>query len=276
MENKDTVSLLDVQQHHFGLILLTVTSLSLVVNLMMYYYAIGGIDGNFFSPSIIVLMCLIPLIVLTILVCSVPMRLLQVGILFGQSLVAIYDQFEAFWGWGFLIMTFILAYAYSLLEQNTRSKAIGAFTLVVCVGGVGMWRKGLPLLSSINAVSSTLFFVLMWSCVRIAMMMDRKKIQALDDRIELQRKQMKEIADFQNLQWSQVTAKKSFRIFCFSTTDLPILKEFYQSEGSLSNKEIAELLDTTESKVKNGFYRIMKKMDVRTRSEVLSRLHKLN
>ncbi len=217
---------------------------------------------------------------------------LQIAIFLINGALSLMDQYDAFHGMGFIMLSLMLAYRYGLLEKHTRKKLIllGLFTMVFLEFSISVSGDD-HIGSSINITLYLIFFLtiiyLIYTSEINHILKFEKTTQETFSAMEKEKKQLEE----EIREHHQEIQSKAFRIeeleerieklglsrkpvdlkkFKITPSEEAIIREFCQSPH-LTNKEIAHNLGTTTGTIKQYFSKIFKKMEVRSRQELLDK-----
>lgn len=259
-------------QRMFGIIMFCIVVFILCANLIYYYsFDPDGIDGNFFNPNIIMMLILLPIITVTVLWRNKVTRIGQCFLLYGVGAVAIYGNLDSFWGWGMFILSIIMAFDYGFLTKHTILKTYIALLFLVCLGCIGQWwGRGLAFGKSIYSFIVILFFILLGWAIKLVFEPIRDEITQLEEIIEKQNAVILKLTEEPSSSFQKCAPyDQDGNLANLTSKEKQLLEVFYKSEGSFTNKEIAEDLGMNEASVKAAFHRIMKKLDVASRAQLL-------
>ena len=217
---------------------------------------------------------------------------LQIAIFLINGALALMDQYDAFHGMGFIMLSLILSYRYGLLKRHTRKKVIllGLFTLVFLEYSIS--ESGSDYIgSSLNIVLYLIFFLtiiyLIYTSEINHILSYEKTSQETFSAMEKEKKQLEEEIrehnqEIQNKESRIVELEEQIekiglsgkpldlKTFKITPSEEAIIREFCQNPH-LTNKEIAHNLGTTTGTIKQYFSKIFRKMGVRSRQELLDK-----
>ncbi|AEC02174.1 regulatory protein LuxR [Parasphaerochaeta coccoides DSM 17374] len=264
------------RQKLFGVILLCVALMILAANLMYgHFFKPGGIDANFFTLDIIVLVSSLPIIMVTCLWESIVFEIIQCIILYCLGAIAIFININSFRGWGLFTLSVSLAYLYHFLDRRFLLKTLVPLSILICLGVTGEWYEGIPFFSGLYFFIIIFFFVLLGSIVFFIVDEKKRKMRALEAAIENQNAMLHKLSfqtpdsvirEIEDTKQAMVT---------LTLKEKQLLEVYCNSQGSLKNKELADILETTENSIKSSFLRIRKKLGVNSRAQLCVRYHEM-
>lgn len=263
---------LENRQRVFGILLFCVISLVLCSNMLYYHFlTAGGVDSNFYTPNIILLLSLLPIILLTCFWKSKLAGVLQCLILYSLGAVAVFANIDSFWGWGLYIVAIGLAYSYCFFDKKFILKYSLSLLSLVCIGIVGQWYSGYAFFAGVYSLVILLFFVLMGFVVILIIDNITQKIEALEITIEKQTETIQKLSEQPAYVRDLAEIKKNKQLIMkLSPKELNLLEVFCNSQGALRNKELGQILEMTEDSVKTSFSRIKKKAMHKFQSSITS------
>lgn len=221
------------------------------------------------------------------------------------SLLYINDGFDRIWGWGLFSTSFLLMIYYEFFDKKRNVKAtifglcflVSIFFFLSVTTQNVKWEK---LLTSLVYMigNGSIWYVLHKSKIKE---LDNKR-KKLDLEIELIQQEKEALqnewitlkAEIEaekesykekevNLRLREVDLINSEQIFRNSVKDLclvhqfdeistAIIEIFFNSRGSATNKFIASEIGIAEQTVKNKLFAIYKKLDISSRSQLISKL----
>lgn len=217
--------------------------------------------------------------------------------------IAIFDSAEAFWGWGFFLVSITILNHYGFWDSKVLLKVVFYLnaTLIVFIISV-LFRKE-PLSHVLNLVVYAFFlcFCLIFinreelerlfrekqDIVELIQIMNHDKMV-----IEELRERLGDTLDVDNIESlmksmearKKMLARDERTIRCFlealpiekklANSEIELLSIFLMHSGSLPNKELAFILNTSEDAIKNRFKMIFQKLRVSSRTELYSFLLK--
>jgi len=261
-----------MNQKAFGVVMFVLISFTLVINIIDYYISPFGIDAYFFNISIIILIILLPIVAMTIFIDKLFFRGLLAFIIYFMAIVAILDSFESFWGWGLYLIFVGLFFLFGFLEKHAYGYMVLSFSVFIIFGVVGTWMKSKSVWDVLYSFSCVFFFSLMIWTITLVSSKTQLKIKELEETIINQDKVIERLTKSQDSieKWNEEGKVKQNKSH-LTQKEVQLVEVFCKNQGKFTNMELADILGMNESSVKATFHRIMQKVDVKSRTELLAK-----
>lgn len=205
------------------------------------------------------------------------------GLIFlGISLLLYYGYFKihALSRLLFVSLSFILCFMLSSYKANNINLLLNAVIYVPCIIILELfiWRG---LLFDINSEKKNLSELANTLAAREAELNEKEanlkeqestatiRVDEIKKQIAVEKEEL-----FADKNMLKMSLYKALSYVDLKEEEMRVLSEFYFNRGGLTNAEIAYHLDMKEQSIKNIMSRIYKKMDVRARAELLSKIDK--
>ncbi|WP_158546944.1 response regulator transcription factor [Oceanispirochaeta sp. M1] len=216
---------------------------------------------------------------------------LQILIFLANAALSLIDEYDAFHGMGFIILTLLLAYRYDMLKNHTKIKLISLAVFTLFFLEFSIHLSGYDQIgSSLNMILFLIFFLsiiylIYMSEINHLLKIEKSYYKRISSMEEEKIKLIEEISNHRNeinekeKQLSGLEERISEIGFSTKPLDLKedylitareedVIREFCNNP-QLKTKEIASNLNMGLGTVKHHFNNIFKKMGVRSRSELL-------
>ncbi len=265
-------------QKKISTILLVVGIFALLGNILA-----GLIQGSqfkqiFTNSNFLILAGFILLLAVTRKINSKIIRMMQVAIFFLNSILAIIDQYNSFYGLGLYTMGILIMYRYRYFEKYTRSKIISLILLIVITIELSSYIEHKTFNGASITVNIFIFFFLFFIYflfqdeLNNILFKDRKMKRTLEELIIEKNRYLHDIKVFQDkiisLEKSIVQEHEcQMSKYKFTLKEEEIIELLCTKK--MSNKELSDFLYISEGTVKQHLSNIYHKCNVNKRIKVI-------
>lgn len=258
----------------------------------LYFRGKSFSDTVLFDPSVLFVFIFALVLFLTRKMKSPVIQYLQILIFLANAALALLDEYDAFHGIGFLILTLLLAYRYDMLKRYVRLKLLFLAVFTIFFLELSIHFEGENQIgSSLNIVIYLVFFLsiiyLIYSSEinrilrhekifnRTISSMEAEKQKLLEEiedhtseihKRELRIQEMEEYISAAELKGDPINLKE----FNITQREEDVIREFC-TNPHLTTKDLATNLNMSLGTIKSHFISIYKKLEIRSRSELLDK-----
>jgi len=258
----------------------------------LYFRGKSFSDTVLFDPSVLFVFIFALVLFLTRKMKSPVIQYLQILIFLANAALALLDEYDAFHGIGFLILTLLLAYRYEMLKRYVRLKLLFLAVFTIFFLELSIHFEGENQIgSSLNIVIYLVFFLsiiyLIYSSEinrilrhekifnRTISSMEAEKQKLLEEiedhtseihKRELRIQEMEEYISAAELKGEPINLKE----FNITQREEDVIREFC-TNPHLTTKDLATNLNMSLGTIKSHFISIYKKLEIRSRSELLDK-----